>query len=48
MKETVQYSNSDTPVAIMWAKGSEFVKGKYNVEIYHSGILIGKSMIELK
>lgn len=48
MKETVQYSNKDTPVEIMWAKGSEFVKGKYNVEIYQSGVLIGKSMIELK
>ena len=48
MKETVQYSNKDTPVEIMWAKGSEFVRGKYNVEIYQSGVLIGKSMIELK
>ncbi len=48
MKETVQYNNKDTPVEIMWAKGSEFVKGKYNVEIYQSGVLIGKSMIELK
>lgn len=48
MKETVQYNNKETPVEIMWAKGSEFVKGKYNVEIYQSGVLIGKSMIELK
>lgn len=48
MKETVQYNNKDTPVEIMWAKGSEFVKGKYNVEIYQSGVLIGKSMIDLK
>ena len=48
MKETIQYSNKDTPVEIMWAKGSEFVRGKYNVEIYQSGVLIGKSMIELK
>ena len=48
MKETVQYHNSDTPIEIMWAKGSEFVKGKYNVQIYQSGNLIGKSVIELK
>jgi hypothetical protein len=48
IKETVQYNNSDTPVEIMWAKGSEFVKGKYNVEIYQSGNMIGKSLIELK
>lgn len=48
IKETVQYNNSETPVEIMWAKGTEFVKGKYNVEIYQSGTLIGTSMIELK
>ncbi len=48
IKETVQYNNSETPVEIMWAKGTEFVKGMYNVEIYQSGTLIGTSMIELK
>jgi hypothetical protein len=48
LKEAVEYGNADTPVEVSWAKGSEFVKGVYNVEIYHSGSLIGKSMIELK
>lgn len=48
VKQTVQYNNSDTPVDIAWAKGSQFVKGKYNVEIYHAGLLIGRSMIDLK
>lgn len=48
MKETVDYKNTDTVVEVLWAKGSEFMKGKYNVEIYHSGIVIGKSQIELK
>jgi hypothetical protein len=48
LKETVDYKNTDTPVDVMWAKGSEFVTGKYNVEIYHSGVLIGKSLIDLK
>jgi hypothetical protein len=48
LKETVEYHNAETPVEVMWAKGSEFVKGKYNVEIYHSGTLIGTSVIDLK
>ena len=40
--------NSDTQIDVAWAKGSNFFKGKYNVEIYHSGNLIGRSMIDLK
>lgn len=48
MKESVDYKNADTSVEVMWAKGSEFMKGKYQVEIYHSGIVIGKSQIDLK
>ena len=48
MKESVDYKNVDTTIEVMWAKGSEFMKGKYIVEIYHSGIVIGKSQIELK
>lgn len=47
-KETVDYDNTDKPVEAVWAKGSEFSKGKYIVELYHSGTLIGKSTIELK
>ena len=48
MKQTVEYGNADLPVSIIWAKGSEFLKGKYAIEIYHAGNLIGKSSIELK
>jgi len=47
-RETVDYDNGEKPVEAIWAKGSEFSKGKYNVELYHLGILIGKSTIELK
>lgn len=47
-KQVVDYNNSDTNVQMTWAKGSQFVKGKYNVEIYHSGSIIGQSAIELK
>jgi predicted nuclease with TOPRIM domain len=48
LKQTVEYTNSDTPVEVSWAKGSEFPKGKYTVEIYHGGSVIGKSGIDLK
>ncbi|MBK6399243.1 MAG: hypothetical protein IPP27_04590 [Bacteroidetes bacterium] len=48
IKQTVEYTNSDTPVDISFGKGGSFEKGKYNVEIYHAGAVIGKSVIELK
>jgi cell division septum initiation protein DivIVA len=48
VKETVDYNNSDLPVEITWAKASEFSKGKYKVEIYQAGSLIGVSQVELK
>jgi hypothetical protein len=47
-KETVEYDNTEKPVEAIWAKGSQFSKGKYNIELYHSGVLIGRSTIELK
>lgn len=48
VKQTIEYNNADTPVDVAWAKGAQFVKGTYKVEIYHSGNLIGKSSIDLK
>jgi len=48
LKETVDYANADTPVEVSWAKGTQFAIGTYNVEIYHSGAMIGKSSIQLK
>ena len=48
MKQSVDYENIDMPVEIFWVKGYQFGKGKYNVELYHAGNIIGKSMIELK
>jgi len=35
----------DTPVEAVWAKGQQWLKGKYTVEIYHNGTLIGKSTL---
>ena len=48
VKQTVEYANSDTPVDIAVGKGGSFAKGKYNVEIYHGGAVIGRSVIDLK
>lgn len=48
LKETVDYKNVDTPVEISWSKGSQFAAGTYTIEIYQSGMLIGKSSITLK
>lgn len=48
LKEVIDYNNNDTPAEIYWAKGSEFSKGKYSIELYQSGALIGTSSIELK
>ena len=47
VKQTVEYTNKDIPVEVYWAKGTEFVKGMYKVEIYHSGFLIGNTQIDL-
>jgi hypothetical protein len=48
LKETVDYSNKETPVMIMWTKGSGYLKGNYKVDIYHLGQIIGSSQIDLK
>ncbi|MBP6334087.1 MAG: hypothetical protein KA444_01350 [Bacteroidia bacterium] len=48
VKQMVDYSNKDEPVEVFWAKGTEFVKGIYKVEIYHAGFLIGNSTLDLK
>ena len=49
LKEPVNYENKDTPVEVEWSKGSTFLKGHYNIEIYQQGgVLIGTSWIDLK
>ena len=48
MKQTVEYANADLLVPVMWTTGTTLSKGKYTVEIYHNGNLIGKSTMDLK
>jgi cell division protein FtsB len=48
MKKTVDYANADLPVQEQWSTGTPLVKGKYTIEIYHMGNMIGKSTLDLK
>ena len=45
---TCNYSNGETNVCGAWQPGQNFVKGKYVVEIYNKGYLVGTSNFNLK
>lgn len=45
---TANYSNGETNVCGAWQPGQNFVKGKYAVEIYNKGYLVGTSSFNLK
>jgi hypothetical protein len=47
VKKTVDYNNAVTPVEAPWTKVG-FITGKYRIEIYHQGEVIGTSEIDLK
>jgi hypothetical protein len=48
-RKEVQYDNKDTDVCISWKKGgTEYAKGNYTVELYESGVQIGKGSFLLK
>lgn len=42
------YSNGETDVCGDWQPGQNFVKGKYAIEIYNKGFLVGTSSFKLK
>ncbi len=44
---TTNYNNQETDVCGYWQPGQNFVKGKYNVEIYNKGYLVGKGAFKL-
>jgi predicted nuclease with TOPRIM domain len=48
IRETFEFNNKETNVCVYWDKGSAYVKGNYNVEIYCEGNLIGSTFTELK
>jgi regulator of replication initiation timing len=45
---TCNYANSSTNLCGAWLPGQNFLKGKYNVEIYNKGYLVGNSSFNLK
>ncbi len=45
---TTQYSNGETNVCGYWQPGQNFAKGKYTVEIYNKGYLVGTGGFNLK
>ena len=45
---STNYSNSETQVCGGWQPGQNFVKGKYNVEVYNKGYLVGTGAFNLK
>ena len=45
---TCNYSNGETNVCGAWQPGQNFAKGKYSVEIYNKGYLVGTGAFNLK
>ena len=45
---TCNYSNGETQVCGAWQPGQNFVKGKYSVEVYNKGYLVGTGAFNLK
>jgi hypothetical protein len=47
-KESFDYDNKDTNLCLYWTKGSVYSKGKYIIEVYVEGNLIGSTTLTLK
>lgn len=47
-RETFEYENKETDLCLYWTKGSSYIKGKYTIEIYVDGSLIGSTNLTLK
>jgi Tfp pilus assembly protein PilO len=47
-KESFDYNNKQTDLCLYWTKGSLYAKGKYLIEIYVDGSLIGSTSLTLK
>ena len=45
---TTNYSNGETEVCGAWQPGQNFVKGKYSVEVFNKGYLVGTGAFNLK
>jgi hypothetical protein len=47
-KKTIEFTQAAQTVTVYWDKGSDYAKGKYNVELFADGFPIGKGEFELK
>jgi len=45
---TTNYTNGESQVCGAWQPGQNFTKGKYNVEVYNKGYLVGTGAFNLK
>jgi hypothetical protein len=47
-KQSVMYDNSGQNVDFIYSRGSNYSKGKYNIELYSEGFSIGRGIFEVK
>ena len=47
-RESFDYDNKQTDLCLYWTKGSQYTKGKYLIEVYVDGSMIGSSDLLLK
>jgi predicted nuclease with TOPRIM domain len=47
-KQSVMYDNSGQNVDFIYSRGSNYAKGKYNIELYSEGFSIGRGIFEVK
>jgi chromosome segregation ATPase len=47
-RESFDYDNKQTDLCLYYTKGSQYTKGKYTIEVYVDGSLIGSSNLTLK
>jgi len=47
-RESIMYENKNTDLCIYWQKGSTYNVGKYTIELYCDGSMIGTTSLELK
>ncbi len=48
ISETIDYENAPTNMCMYWASEKGFEKGKYTVELYNKGYLMGREIVLLK
>lgn len=48
LKNDITYSYRETPVQFVWSPGQQFTAGKYTVEVYNKGYLVGTTTMVLK